>query len=99
MQFKLAVATPIYKKGDGKDLNNYRPIFSITALAKIFEKAQEKSPIFWKKVNPQCVCSWISPRHLTLLVIVRCWRYWMMQEYVTVQINYLKVICLTENKQ
>nr|CAH7718137.1 unnamed protein product [Callosobruchus chinensis] len=43
---------------------------------------------FWKKVNPQCVCSWILPRHLTLLVIVRCWSHKLLTT------NYDKTFCV-----
>nr|CAI5831402.1 unnamed protein product [Callosobruchus analis] len=37
-QFKIAVVTPVHKKGDKKDINNYRPISVISVLAKVFEK-------------------------------------------------------------
>nr|CAI5839281.1 unnamed protein product [Callosobruchus analis] len=37
-QFKIAVVTPIHKKGDAKNITNYRPISIISTFAKIFEK-------------------------------------------------------------
>ena len=36
--WKLAKVTPIFKAGSKTDLNNYRPISVIPAVAKIFEK-------------------------------------------------------------
>nr|CAI5851011.1 unnamed protein product [Callosobruchus analis] len=37
-QFKVAVVTPVHRKGDKKNINNYRPISVISVLAKVFEK-------------------------------------------------------------
>lgn len=37
-QLKVSIVTPLYKKGYQKDLNNYRPIGNIPALANILEK-------------------------------------------------------------
>ena len=39
---KHALVTPIYKKGDGEDPCNYRPISITPALSKIFEKVLRK---------------------------------------------------------
>lgn len=36
--WKAARVTPLFKGGDQSDVNNYRPIFIICAVAKIFEK-------------------------------------------------------------
>jgi len=37
-QWKIGKITPILKKGSTKDISNYRPITSLCALAKVFEK-------------------------------------------------------------
>ena len=37
-EWKLARVTPIFKKGARQDVNNYRPISIIPAVAKIFER-------------------------------------------------------------
>ena len=37
-EWKLAKVTPIFKKGKRQDVNNYRPISIIPAVAKVFEK-------------------------------------------------------------
>ena len=37
-EWKLARVTPIFKKGKRQDVNNYRPISIIPAVAKVFEK-------------------------------------------------------------
>ena len=37
-EWKLARVTPIFKKGKRRDVNNYRPISIIPAVAKVFEK-------------------------------------------------------------
>nr|CAI5843643.1 unnamed protein product [Callosobruchus analis] len=39
-QFKIAVVTPIHKKGDVKNIYNYRPISIISTLSKTFEKTE-----------------------------------------------------------
>ena len=36
--WKIATITPIHKKGDRKDLNNYRPVNNTSTLSKVFEK-------------------------------------------------------------
>ena len=36
-EFKSAVITPLHKKGDRRDANNYRPISSVPYLAKLLE--------------------------------------------------------------
>lgn len=36
---KVAIVKPIYKKGDEKELNNYRPITLTPVISKIFERA------------------------------------------------------------
>lgn len=41
-EFKIAVVTPIHKKGKTYLLYNYRPISIITSMAKIFEKCLRK---------------------------------------------------------
>ena len=37
-EWKLARVTPIFKKGKRQDVNNYRPISMIPAVAKVFER-------------------------------------------------------------
>ena len=36
---KDSIVTPLFKSGDHKDLNNYRPVSKISNVSKIFEKA------------------------------------------------------------
>ena len=37
-KFKIAKIIPIHKKGDPKDINNYRPISHLSSFSKILEK-------------------------------------------------------------
>jgi len=37
-EWKLARVTPIFKKGKRQDVNNYRPILIIPAVAKLFDR-------------------------------------------------------------
>lgn len=37
-KLKIAVVKPLFKKGDDKDINNYRPITIIPILSKVFER-------------------------------------------------------------
>ena len=37
-EWKVAKVTPVFKKGEKTDVNNYRPISVVPAIAKIFEK-------------------------------------------------------------
>jgi len=38
LQWKIGKITPIPKKGNSKDVTNYRPITSLCSLAKVFER-------------------------------------------------------------
>ena len=38
LEWKLARVTPIFKKGERQDVNNYRPISIIPVVAKVFER-------------------------------------------------------------
>jgi len=42
--FKISVITPIHKKGDKSNIENYRPISQISNIAKTLEKIIKKSP-------------------------------------------------------
>ena len=47
---KIAKVTPIYKKGDHNDLDNYRPISVLTQFNQIFERILSKRLLsfFWE---------------------------------------------------
>ena len=51
-ELKLGCITPVYKKDDRTDINNYRPVCSLSPLSKIFEKIVYKKMIcFLDKFN------------------------------------------------
>ena len=50
--FKVAKVTPIHKKGDQNDVNNYRPISVLTQFNQIFERLLSKRLLdFFDKFN------------------------------------------------
>ena len=55
--WKLGKVTPIFKQGDRSDMNNYRPISVISAVAKVFERIvynQLSSYLSEKNILSQC---------------------------------------------
>ena len=48
---KQAVVIPIFKKGDSKDLNNYRPISLLPILSKVYEKVLSKQMSLYFESN------------------------------------------------
>ena len=51
-ELKLGCITPVYKKDDKKDINNYRPVCSLSPLSKIFERIVYKRMVsFLNKFN------------------------------------------------
>lgn len=50
--FKIGIIKPIYKNGDKKEIQNYRPITLISSLGKIFEKVlKDRIESYLKKQN------------------------------------------------
>ena len=49
--FKIAKVIPLYKKGDKKDPQNYRPISLLSSLSKIFEKIIHKQMMNFCRTN------------------------------------------------
>ena len=49
--WKLAKVTPIFKQGDRSDMNNYRPISVISAIAKVFERIVYNQPSSYLSEN------------------------------------------------
>ena len=52
-QMKIACVTPIYKKGDDNELNNYRPISVLPIFTKILERCIHTTELlpFWKNLK------------------------------------------------
>ena len=50
-EWKMAKASPIFKKGKTNDPNNYRPISVISTVAKIFEKVIFEQPYNYLSSN------------------------------------------------
>ena len=50
-EWKIAVVTPIFKKGDDGDPNNYRPISIIPVVSKLFEKILAKQLLHFFETN------------------------------------------------
>ena len=50
-EWKMAKASPIFKKGKANDPNNYRPISVISTVAKIFEKVIFEQPYNYLSSN------------------------------------------------
>ena len=51
IEFKTAVVTPLFKKGDKNDLNNYRGISVLPPVSKIFEKILATQIITFFNIN------------------------------------------------
>ena len=62
--WKCAKVTPLFKQGRSSDMNNYRPIFVISVVAKVFERisyhqvfATYQNIALFQKVNPDFALS------------------------------------------
>ncbi|KAF0751639.1 Reverse transcriptase domain-containing protein [Aphis craccivora] len=55
--FKISVITPIHKKGDKSNIENYRPISQISNIAKAFEKIIKKELVNYIESNNLLSCT------------------------------------------
>ena len=77
-EWKLARVTPIFKKGERDDPNNYRPISVIPSVAKIFEKCVcDQLSEYLNANNPLSHCqSGFRSLHSTLTALVDAANSW-----------------------
>ena len=76
--WKLAKVTPIFKQGDRSDMNNYRPISVISAVAKVFERIvynQLSSYLSEKNILSQCQSGFRS-FHSTVTALLEATDNW-----------------------
>ena len=77
-EWKLTKVTPIFKKGKREDINNYRPISILPAVAKVFEKIIYDQ--FFKYVNDNDLLvkcqSGLRSLHSTLTFLLEASNSW-----------------------
>ena len=49
--FKIAKVVPVHKKGDRKNISNYRPISLLSCFSKLLEKVVHSRPVVLKLVG------------------------------------------------
>ena len=72
--WKIAKVVPVFKNGARNDLNNYRPISIISAVAKIFGKLVHDQFYYYLTSNDLLskYQSGFRPNHSTLIPL--CWK-------------------------
>jgi hypothetical protein len=64
-ELKKAAVTPIFKKGDAEDVNNYRPISVLPIFSKFFESS-------WTIINYLDPTSLVSERTTSAILHLTC---------------------------
>ena len=76
-EWKLAKVTPIFKKGDKNDVNNFRPISAVSTISKIFEKFAFNQITYLDENDLLASCQLgFHTLHSTLTALIEATNHW-----------------------
>ena len=80
---KLANVTPVHKKGNRSEKDNYRPVSILPNLSKVFERCvYNQIAKFFDKILPKHQCGFRKSARRSLIVLLEKWKESLDQGHV-----------------